>query len=256
MKLQPPEKRFEQALLELSRTQSIGTVFDDFLDFALQFIRWWDRKQENFTILEGKYPGEHNAHLFAEAYLAMADIADHTGAGFKDPFGDFYMEHLSNARSGQFFTPEHVCDMMAQMQMGTDVPDEATVADPTCGSGRLLLAAAKINRKATFYAADIDLTCCKMTVLNFLMNTMVGEVAWMDTLRMVHWKSWKIKKVMAENGAYLPYYIEVGTEQAGSPAMWANIIHKTESDAAANSKKPPPNKLRQKATSQLFLDFD
>src|SRR6186713_408546 len=108
MKQQPPQQRFAQALLALARTQSLATVFDDFLDFALLFIRWWDVKPAYFTALEDKYPGEHNAQLFAAAYLAMADTADDSGTGFKDPFGDFYMEHLSNDHTGQFFTPEAV----------------------------------------------------------------------------------------------------------------------------------------------------
>ena len=114
----PPAKRFEDALLQLSRTQPIGTVFDDFLDFALLFIRWWEQKHEDYSALERKYPEVDAAALFAEAYIAMADVADDSGAGFKDPFGDFYMEHLSKSRSGQFFTPETICDFMAQITNG------------------------------------------------------------------------------------------------------------------------------------------
>jgi hypothetical protein len=39
---------------------------------------------------------------------------------------------------------------------------------------------------------------------------MKGEVAWMDTLRMTHWKSWQIKTVLDGAGFYRPYYIELG----------------------------------------------
>ncbi|MGB8191849.1 MAG: N-6 DNA methylase [Chitinophagaceae bacterium] len=208
MKNVSAKQRFENALQQLARSSSLWTVFTDFLDFSLHMMRWLDLKNENFSVLEKKYPQPEQAHLFAEAYMAIGDIADNEGTGFKDPFGDFYMEHLSNGNNGQFFTPEHICDMIALMQMGTSVKNDATVADPCCGSGRMLLAAAKINRNCLFYGADIDLVCCKMTVLNFLLNTLCGEVTWMNTLTMDRWKTWRINKVMDSNGFYRPYYLE------------------------------------------------
>ena len=212
MKQMPPQRRFEHALLEISRNQSIWTVFNDFLDYSMLMMRWWDIKAENFIELEKKYP-KHHAQLFAEAYFSMADMADGDGAGFKDPFGNFFMEHLSNNYKGQFFTPESVCEIIAKMQIGTELPDKATVADPCCGSGRLLLAAAKINRKALFYGMDVDLTCCKMTVINFMLNTLAGEVTWMNTITQERWKCWNIKKVMDGAGRYLPFYTVIEYKQ-------------------------------------------
>src|SRR5665213_771091 len=174
MKQLTAEKRFENAMLQLAKSQGIGNVFDDFLDFALRFSRWWDREPCHFADLEKKYPEINDAHLMADAYMAIGEVADNNGEGFKDPFGDFYMEYLSNDRIGQFFTPEPICKLIACSILGSNIPDDATILDPCCGSGRLLLSAAQINRKALFYAADTDLTCCRMTLLNFLMNTMSG----------------------------------------------------------------------------------
>jgi type I restriction enzyme M protein len=258
-----PRKRFEEALCMLGRTQSRATAFDDFLDFSLLFIKWWDRKPEEYSSLEKKYPNPNDQQLFAEAYLAMADIADHQGVGFKDPFGDFYMEYLSNDRTGQFFTPETVCDMMAQMQMGTELPDGATICDPCCGSGRLLLSAAKIDRKPRFYAADVDLTCCKMTLLNFLMNTLCGEVAWMNTLSLQHWKSWRVDKVMDGSGHYLPFYQEIDPKKAAFPRLHANTLQTAAPDAPPSPESTLATTVRHaasrskkgKATNQLFFDF-
>jgi len=259
----PPEKRFADALLFLGRTQSLATAFDDFLDFALLFIKWWDRRPEEYLDLEKKYPSQHAHEHFAEAFLAMLDIADHRGEGFKDPFGDFYMEHLSNDRAGQFFTPEEVCDLIVQLQTGSEMPEGTTVADPCCGSGRLLLSAAKINHKAVFFAADVDLTCCKMTLLNFLMNTMGGEVAWMNTLSLEHWKSWKVSKVMDGNGMYLPYYEEIAVEKAVFPIMHANTIRAQQveneladrSDRTTSPKSAAARSKKGRPTNQLFFDF-
>ena len=259
----PPVKRFADALLFLGRTQSVATAFDDFLDFALLFIKWWDRRPEEYVDLKKKYPSQNAHEQFVEAFLAMAEIADHGGAGFKDPFGDFYMEHLSNGGAGQFFTPEPICDFMAQLQVPGEMPDGASVGDPCCGSGRMLLSAAKINRKAQFYAADLDLTCCKMTLLNFLLNTMCGEVAWMNSLSLEHWKSWKVSKVMDAGGMYLPYYQEIVIENAVFPVMHANTVRtrRRENESPDPSERvttPKPTATRSRkgrSTNQLFFDF-
>ncbi len=252
----PPAKRFEDALLQLSRTQPIGTVFDDFLDFALLFIRWWEQKHEDYSALGRKYPEVDAAALFAEAYIAMADVADDNGAGFKDPFGDFYMEHLSKSRSGQFFTPETICDFMDQIQLGEEVPDNATVTDPCCGSGRLLLSAAKINRKVTFYAADIDLTCAKMTLLNFLLNSMCGEVAWMDSLGLKHFRNWKTGKVMLDNGYYVPYYKIIAPEESAFSQYQTNQTEEQQPTTTTPTTSTSIKRRKPKTPSpQLILEF-
>jgi hypothetical protein len=258
--IKSPEKRFADALLALSHSQSLAKVFDDFLDFSLLFIRWWDRNPADYASLEKTYPGKHHSELFAEAYLAMHLIADNSSEGCFDPFGDFYMEHLSNSRTGQFFTPYEVCKLTAQMTLGDDSPDNCRIADPCSGSGRLLMAAAEVNPRARFYAADIDLTCCKMTVLNYLMNAMCGEVAWMDTLLMTHWRGWTISKILVNNGEYLPHYKVLNSDQATFPQMWANTVSKNEDLVTANppaSRKASSSKKPDKPPSpQLFIDFD
>jgi type I restriction-modification system DNA methylase subunit len=41
----------------------------------------------------------------------------------------------------------HVTDMMAQMTVGEEAK-EKTIMDPACGSGRMLLSAAKVSRQS------------------------------------------------------------------------------------------------------------
>ena len=252
---QPPKKRFSQALLTLARTNNIATIFDDFLDFALLFIKWWERKPEEYLELDKRYPEPEQAHLMVEAYLAMGDIAENGGEGFKDPFGDFFEEYMSSSRTGQFFTPQPVCDFMAQIQMPADVPNHAKVNDPCCGSGRLLLSAAKINRHLQFFATDVDLTCCKMTVLNFLLNTMCGEVTWGDTIRLTNWKTWHVRKILDADGYYVPYYAvtegqrsEYATPTPDQPLLSSNEL--TSNVAPSKRTRGPKSNL------QLVIDFD
>lgn len=250
------QKRFEQALLEISRSVSIWTVFNDFLDYSMLMLRWWDITPAHFIEFEKKYPEKRHAQLFAEAFYSMGDVADNDGAGFKDPFGDFFMEHLGNNYKGQFFTPETLCEMIAKMQIGTKLPDKATVADPCCGSGRLLLAAAKINRNALFYAMDIDLTCCKMTVINFLLNTLCGEVTWMNTLTQERWKCWNIKKVMDGAGKYLPFYTTIEYRQTDFLQEQFSESENSSSLINQSVKTKISKKWNDQQTSQLLLNLD
>ena len=46
----------------------------------------------------------------------------------------------------------------------------------------MLLAAAKINRHMLLFGADLDITCCKMALINMLFNSLQREIAHMNTL--------------------------------------------------------------------------
>jgi len=122
----------------------------------------------------------------------MVLIMDNDGAGLADCLGEFFQQRLSRGKHGQFFTPEHVCDFMAQINMDKDTTVGKTIMDPCCGSGRMLLSAAKVNRSNYFYGADIDERLAKITAINFCLNGLQGEVAWMDSLSMTHWGGYSI----------------------------------------------------------------
>lgn len=187
-------------ILSYRHTKSI--VFDDFLTFSILMFNF-HKTPQMFAEFENKYTAEEGK-LFAELFINFSIAADYEGLGFYDCLGDIFMECFYNNRTGQFFTPVHVCDMMALMTIGNP-KDGQSVVDSCCGSGRMLLSAAKINRNLNFYAADIDERCCKMTVLNMLINTMQGEVAHMNSITMEHYKSWHIKKYNF-GGVFLPIY--------------------------------------------------
>ncbi|MHB8208443.1 N-6 DNA methylase [Mucilaginibacter sp.] len=121
--------------------------------------------------------------------------------------GELYQQAISSGHNGQFWTPEPICDMMTAITIGDTLEDNQTVCDPACGSGRMLLSAAKINRRALFYGADLDITCCKMTLVNMLLNSLQGEIAHMNTLSNDFYKGYKVSTTLV-NGYHMPYYIE------------------------------------------------
>lgn len=53
------------------------------------------------------------------------------------------MEYVSHGHNGQFFTPMIIGDFMAKAVATDEIQPGQSVCDPSCGSGQLLLSAAK-----------------------------------------------------------------------------------------------------------------
>lgn len=222
--------RFEKVFEQLSYAQDYSTTFTDFLDFTLFQLSAMRTKGQIETMknMDRRYKAEQGA-LMGELFTLFTHAAENYGGdhdkdglefntkgkGFHDVLGDLFMDLVSHGHNGQYFTPQNVCDMMSLMVMGDhnpDMPENPTVCDPACGSGRMLLSAAKVNRHAIFYGADISDTCVKMTALNMTVNTMVGEVACMNTLSMEHYHSWHIRRVLVD-GYWIPILFQTGKNE-------------------------------------------
>lgn len=192
---------FARALNDFTYKHGQSTTFIDFLDYTLLAMKWWEPNRD-FSYFEKKYGILYPR--FADMLISLSEVADNAGEGFTDALGDLFMELVSGGRNGQFFTPEHLCGMISEMVI-PEVEDNKSILDPACGSGRMLLAAAKRNRNAFFFGCDNDITCCKMTVINLVLNTLQGEVALMDSLRMDYTKSWEVSYRLI-NGINMPVY--------------------------------------------------
>lgn len=235
-------KDFENELNRLALRNSHATVFNNFLDYALWVFNL--NKTNDETDAMQKQIGEESADNYARMLMAFSILADNRGEGFHDALGDLFMEYVSHGNNGQYFTPDPICEMMSQITQGdpTELAGKS-VCDLACGSGRMLLAAGKRAadkgvRNVRFFGSDIDPMCCKMAVLNMLINTMCGEIAHMDTLRMEHWKSWHISRILLDNGYWVPTYRVSGPgetdfvqrlkatmrEQSPTVAVFAEIV--------------------------------
>lgn len=188
------------AFHKLSYRHSYSNTFTYFLDYALYML---DPKKDPTPAeyLNSVFDEKEEKHI-EEMFWAWADASDNEGEGFTDVLGEIFMEFVSHGRNGQYFTPQPICDMMALMTIDED---RKTVSDPACGSGRTLLAAAKINRRMFFFGADNDLTCCKMAALNMIVNSMQGEIAHMNSLSLEYYSSFQIR-VVNHQGMMIPVY--------------------------------------------------
>ena len=114
----------------------------------------------------------------------------------KDYLGDVFNATMSSGALGQFFTPEHISDFMAQIQSPEKIEkrecrDFVTVADNCCGSGRMLMSFFKIRKDAIFFAKDIDHLCVKMATINFAVRGMNAVVRWGNGLTDEVWKMYE-----------------------------------------------------------------
>lgn len=118
-----------------------------------------------------------------------------------DIWGVLFEKLVTNGAKGQFFTPQNLCDMTAQMNVDINLPKthdtpfgkRITINDCACGSGRMLLSAhAELMKQSGYeqsnswkpylYADDVDGMCCKMCAINFMVHGCFGEVRLHNTL--------------------------------------------------------------------------
>lgn len=176
------------------RGHSRNQVFTDWLDLMLAGLERDDEAYQKACQPYDEAAITEFATAFSELQVAMSE-ENH------ELLGVIY-EHLGQGIDalGQHFTPHNVCT--AKAKMAGIVEDDATddeptsIADPACGSGRLLVAAAKAvpeDRDAVFHGTDKDPTCAKMTALNFTFFNMDGVVIHGDALTSDAYKGWKTR---------------------------------------------------------------
>lgn len=128
--------------------------------------------------------GEREIDYFTRAFAQLQQGMAATDA---DLLGVVYEAYgMASDAFGQYFTPHNVCRFMADVQMNTLAePDgeRVTVSDPACGSGRMLVMAAKQQPDAVFVGQDKDATCAKMAALNLCLFNVDGYVVLGDALR-------------------------------------------------------------------------
>lgn len=184
---------------DLGRTRDLSRVFNDLLSISIcsfHRVNIQSQLQEKdpdneklyMEIIQSFKKEELGALAKALAHLQL-NVLDRP---YSDLLGDYFTEYITRGENGQFFTPDPICELMTRLQGEDQSIKKQRVLDPACGSGRTLLNFAKVHPDNYFFGADNHQSCAKMTVLNFFLNGLRGEVAWMNTLSMEFFGAWHI----------------------------------------------------------------
>ncbi|MEF3073497.1 type I restriction-modification system subunit M [Methylobacter sp. Wu1] len=114
-----------------------------------------------------------------------------------DLLGDAYeylMRHFateSGKSKGQFYTPAEVSRILAKViGINKDTPQDATVYDPTCGSGSLLLKASdEAPRGLTIFGQEMDNATSALARMNMILHNNATAKIWKgNTIADPQWK--------------------------------------------------------------------
>jgi hypothetical protein len=183
-------------LQDLSGKYGMSKVFSDFLELSVAAFGCGNLEDDYFKSIKGYSKDE--LLIFNEAFGSL--VLDYeesvlSEGSWKDCIGNLYEEiGMSNPRTGQFFTPESICNLMAELVI--DEEDSRTVNDPSAGSSRNLVAHSRLNPKNrfkyTYYAQDLDFRCVLMSVLNFVFHGLSGYIVHQNTLSLETFSGYKV----------------------------------------------------------------
>ena len=106
--------------------------------------------------------------------------ADIIGDAYEYMIGEFAT--MAGKKAGSFFTPQQVSEVMARI---VDPKENDRVYDPTCGSGSLLIRAAKKGglKKVQMYGQEKNNSSISMARMNmFIHDIQDANIKWGDTL--------------------------------------------------------------------------
>lgn len=116
----PPEIRdFNNVFSKLTYRYETSSVFSDYLDYCI-YVFNTERNEADLQTIKDRYKSyyQHFPELFHAHVQANAKMITEP-TDWYDLLGTFYEAVLSPYKAsafGQFFTPEHICDLMAMIQ--------------------------------------------------------------------------------------------------------------------------------------------
>lgn len=184
-------KIFENELKELIDKMDFSNgkynrrqIFQDVVTLETYFINIFllNKKEfeKEYDVVMGKYDVGEREKVF-KLMLNLAELFQKQTEP-KDILGNIYNRlEISNKNTGQFFTPTHISDLMAEIT-GIDEQEikengYVTLCEPCVGAGGMVLSYAKIlkekgyNPKSELFveACDIDILCTFMTYVQLSM---------------------------------------------------------------------------------------
>ncbi|MEO1497667.1 MAG: N-6 DNA methylase [Planctomycetota bacterium] len=222
---------------------SRGQAFDDFLTFVRCALAGQTMEEEYLmTVRKGYDRGEQGERGIDQVTLAFAKLVEAMDETQQDVLGDLFTGAITYGERGQFFTPDSVVRLMAELTAPADSEEgPRTINDPACGSGRTLLAIGRDHPDWEFVGQDVDHRCAQMTAINLGLNGLRGWAVWQNTLSLECFRVYRIGLRLTNSGVIS----EVPVEQSPfncAPGKWSGIAS-TPREAYPPAAKGPTNQL-------------
>ncbi len=160
-------------------------VFADWVEMSAlsiaQSIEPAEEREEAFFSIARKYSEDD----FFTLGCMLGRLSFLLGNGLDDYLGKIYMElSTGNSHTGQFFTPFHVCKMMASVALADYKGGIEYLNEPSSGGGANILAYAKVMKEKGYNyqqllevkAQDLDYKCVYMTYVQLSLAGINAEV--------------------------------------------------------------------------------
>ncbi len=185
----------------MSGKYSPTLIFDDFvkmvaisLSNSTEIIhnKIWEKRESEYKTIASKYTKEE----FCDFIKILAILSNLYNEKIFDYLGYIYMKcEMGNKRTGQFFTPYNLSELIAKLSIDDiekirQTDNIITLNEPACGGGGLILAYLKnlkdnnINyqKKVKIIAQDLDFRSVYMTYVQLSLIGARAKVMQVDTL--------------------------------------------------------------------------
>jgi len=201
------KKNMVKLFEKLSYRHNTWTVFSDFLEMAALSLNnsvnlvGWQKREDRYLSIISKY-SKDEATLFPQIFGELTMALEVPG----DYLGEVFMElELGNKWKGQFFTPYHLCLLMAQLTLDKDistniqVKEFITLNEPACGGGAMIIAFIQIMKDRGFNpqkqlkvtAQDLDIKSVYMTYIQLSLLGIPAQVVHANTLSLEVFEVWE-----------------------------------------------------------------
>lgn len=194
------KKEMADGLRQLGQRHGIYSTFDDFIQMfaysisdAVDLVHYEER-EERYKEIAKKYSEDELKEIGRLIMLTTRVVNKNLYS--TDVLGEIYHGlNLHNEHNGQFFTPMHICTMMAKITLG-DVKEQIKekgyiyLNEPTCGSGAMMIAAAGVVKEQKcepstdmcVLAIDNDYRCALMAYIQLSLLGVPAVVLHGDSL--------------------------------------------------------------------------
>ena len=197
-------KEIVNTLKQMSGRYTYHIIFRDWIEAMALSIQnscylihdsiWEEREKRYLNVMQKYTPEERSKFSQMMAMLTQEFEQDFQKGELRDILGKIYMSENSGSKSlGQFFTPFHLSELCARLDLQFDhlgENDQITLNEPSSGAGGMIIATIKVlmekgidyQRRLDIVAQDLDWNGVYMTYVQLSLLGAKATVVQGDTL--------------------------------------------------------------------------